>query len=81
MKNVTNSLNRIVPAEIAGVGSFAPYRSPFSTIAALGGRMRPASPIKAAVPSRDKVVPSLRAAVERSGLCDGMTISFHHHLR
>ena len=36
MKNVTNSLNRIVPAEIAGVGSFAPYRSPFSTIAALG---------------------------------------------
>ena len=81
MKNVTNSLNRIVPAEIAGVGSFAPYRSPFSTIAALGGRMRPASPIKAAVPSRDKVVPSLRAAIERSGLCDGMTISFHHHLR
>ena len=81
MKNVTNSLNRIVPAEIAGVGSFAPYRSPFSTIAALGGRMKPASPIKAAVPSRDKVVPSLRAAIERSGLCDGMTISFHHHLR
>lgn len=28
-----------------------------------------------------KVVPSLREAIRQSGLCDGMTISFHHHLR
>ncbi len=29
----------------------------------------------------NKVVPSLEKAVERSGLKDGMTISFHHHFR
>jgi citrate lyase subunit alpha/citrate CoA-transferase len=29
----------------------------------------------------DKVAPSIKAAIERSGLQSGMTISFHHHLR
>ena len=28
-----------------------------------------------------KVVSSLREAIERAGLTDGMTVSFHHHLR
>ena len=28
-----------------------------------------------------KVVASLREAIERAGLKDGMTVSFHHHLR
>lgn len=28
-----------------------------------------------------KVVKTLREAIKLSGLCDGMTISFHHHLR
>ncbi|MGI6157315.1 MAG: citrate lyase subunit alpha [Saccharofermentanales bacterium] len=29
----------------------------------------------------DKAVPSLKEAIRRSGLTDGMTVSFHHHLR
>lgn len=29
----------------------------------------------------NKVEPSIEAAIERSGLCDGKTISFHHHFR
>lgn len=33
------------------------------------------------MPCRDKRAASLRAAIEKSGLTDGMTISFHHHLR
>ena len=81
MKNVKNSLSRIVPTEIPGVGAFAPYKTPFSTIAELHGRVKPALPIKAALPNRDKVASSLRRAIEQSGLTDGMTISFHHHLR
>lgn len=32
-------------------------------------------------PQGDKVVASLREAIEKSGLKDGMTISFHHHFR
>ena len=38
-------------------------------------------PVRAAVPCRDKRAKSLRDAIEKSGLRDGMTISFHHHLR
>lgn len=83
MKNVLNSLNRLVPTEVPGVGTFAPYKSPFSTIEAIrgSGRVKLAQPLKAAVPSRNKVSSSLRRAIEQSGLTDGMTISFHHHLR
>lgn len=42
-----------------------------------------ASPtVKAAVtPNKSKVVSSLKEAITKSGLKDGMTISFHHHFR
>jgi citrate lyase subunit alpha/citrate CoA-transferase len=32
-------------------------------------------------PGESKILPSLRAAIEKSGLRDGMTIATHHHLR
>ena len=32
-------------------------------------------------PGRDKVVASLTEAIQKCGLQDGMTVSFHHHLR
>lgn len=81
MKTVKNSLNRIVPTEVPGVGTFAPYTSPFAVIDALGKKPRTAAPLRALAPTRSKVAESLRKAIENSGLCDGMTISFHHHLR
>ena len=31
--------------------------------------------------SCNKIVPSLEEAIRRSGLRDGMTVSFHHHFR
>ena len=31
--------------------------------------------------SQNKIVPSLEEAIRRTGLRDGMTISFHHHFR
>lgn len=42
-----------------------------------------ASPtVKAFVdPNQDKLVPDLQEAIAKSGLRDGMTISFHHHFR
>ncbi|MEG2017587.1 MAG: citrate lyase subunit alpha, partial [Clostridium sp.] len=42
-----------------------------------------ASPTVRAImnPEEDKLVSSLREAIEKSGLKDGMTISFHHHFR
>lgn len=32
-------------------------------------------------PAEDKLLPTLKDAIERCGLRDGMTISFHHHFR
>ncbi len=48
-----------------------------------GYTYRKASPtVRAEVaPGRDKVVASLTEAIQKCGLRDGMTFSFHHHLR
>ncbi len=77
---VTNAAGRLVPrflnGEIQhpyeGVGKFLP-----------GGRKYgPAVPTNAGYPADgNKLVASLRDALERAGLCDGMTISTHHHFR
>ena len=81
MKTAVNSLGRIVPLEVPGAGAFEPYSSPFGRIAAASGMRSAPKPVRAAVPCRDKRAKSLRDAIEKSGLRDGMTISFHHHLR
>ncbi|WP_462415145.1 citrate lyase subunit alpha [Cloacibacillus evryensis] len=81
MKMAVNSLGRTVPLEVPGVGAFAPYVSPFDRISRLSGLLSQPRTIRAAMPCRDKRAASLRAAIEKSGLTDGMTISFHHHLR
>lgn len=48
-----------------------------------GYTYRKASPtVRAEVaPGQDKVVASLTEAIQKCGLQDGMTVSFHHHLR
>ncbi len=81
MKTAVNSLGRTVPLEIPGVGTFQPYASPFGKIQESSGLRSAPKPIRASAPCRDKRAKSLRAAIEKSGLRDGMTISFHHHLR
>ena len=81
MKTAVNSLGRTVPLEVPGVGAFAPYVSPFDRISRLSGLLSQPRTIRAAMPCRDKRAASLRAAIEKSGLTDGMTVSFHHHLR
>ncbi len=81
MNLVRNSLGRLVPAEAMGAGTIDPYEGAFARI--LAGKPSPAAfPIrKPEPPSRSKVVQDLQTAIERSGLENGMTISFHHHLR
>lgn len=37
--------------------------------------------IKSVKPQDDKLLSSIREAIEKTGLKDGMTISFHHHFR
>ncbi|NOZ03407.1 MAG: citrate lyase subunit alpha [FCB group bacterium] len=77
---ITNSAGRPVPSEVNGV-----KQTPFRGV----GKFKPVGN-KAAPPIRscadypadgNKVVGSLREALEKCGLSDGMTVSSHHHFR
>jgi citrate lyase subunit alpha / citrate CoA-transferase len=80
VRTVVNAAGRSVPVEIngqktipfKGVGKYRP----------IGGKYSP--PIPTCIdfpPDGNKVVKSLKEALEKCGLRDGMTISTHHHLR
>ncbi|GHS99720.1 citrate lyase subunit alpha [Synergistales bacterium] len=82
MKMIKNSLARLVPEEIPGVGKFEPYVSPFAYLdRKLTSPAIKSRPIHPQAPRHDKVTSDIKRAIERSGLESGMTISFHHHLR
>ena len=71
-RKVITSLNGEPATPYMGVGKYRPE----------GGMHAPPIRSCADYPSDgDKRVPSLREALERSGLKDGMTISTHHHFR
>ena len=75
-----NAAGRKVPAEINGVA-----QAPYQGVGAFQPQGRKAAPpIKQCgdyPAGGDKRVASLREALERAGLRDGMTISSHHHFR
>jgi citrate lyase subunit alpha/citrate CoA-transferase len=83
MKMMKNSIGRLVPAEeVPGLGKLAPYAGPFSRVIDSDYQApRLAAPLKAVPPTRSKVVADIKTAIKNSGLENGMTISFHHHLR
>jgi citrate lyase subunit alpha/citrate CoA-transferase len=80
MKMIKNAAGRMVPEEINGQEAV-----PFKGV----GKHRPsgrkyAPPLATCIDypgDNNKVVASLREALERCGLRDGMTVSTHHHLR
>ena len=76
-----NSIGRSVPLSVPGLGSFEPYKGAYARLD--GSFIWAPKTVHYRTPAqtRDKVAASLRAAIERSGLQRGMTISFHHHLR
>jgi citrate lyase subunit alpha/citrate CoA-transferase len=72
-----NALGRELPATFAG-RPVVPYQGPHA--------VRPTGdlatrPVRRVDPGEAKTVATLREAIERVGLRDGMTISTHHHLR
>ncbi len=74
---VTNSLGRLLPDSFAG-RQVIPYQDPFS--------YRPQGnlatrPLRRHNPGANKLLGSLREAIEAAGLKDGMCIATHHHLR
>jgi len=77
MEFVENAVGRMIPREIEG-RKLKPFAGAFADNG--GGRKRVAPPISISRPGANKLC-SLREAIEKSGLKNGMTISFHHHLR
>lgn len=76
MKNQTNGIGRQIPSELEGLGSLTAFSSSYKNtkLMANSDALKPR-------PSKSKVVSDIEEAIKRSGLKDGMTISFHHHFR
>ncbi|ERI95318.1 citrate lyase, alpha subunit [Clostridiales bacterium oral taxon 876 str. F0540] len=75
MKNV---LGREIPEYINGYGSVNPFEGAFSN---MGIKEKKAVKVTTVTPYDNKVLEGIEEAIEKIGLKDGMTISFHHHLR
>ena len=81
MKNI---LGREIPEFIEGYGQVKPFKGAYASI---DSRTRTTITRRSVKPgdkleSGDaKLLASIEEAVEKTGLKDGMTVSFHHHLR
>lgn len=76
----TNRVDQNLLNRIPGYESRKPYEAPFANVPADRLSGLDTENIKDQV-RRDKIVGSLRAAIDKCGIKDGMTISFHHHFR
>ncbi len=79
-KFVKNAVGRLVPTEVNGK-SQVPYMG-VGKYKPTGRKYAPLIASCADYPADgNKIVPSLKDALIKSGLRDGMTISTHHHFR
>ncbi|MDU2503132.1 MAG: citrate lyase subunit alpha [Peptoniphilus harei] len=73
-----NAVGRDIPEYLEGIGELVPFKGEGKYLRT----ERKASPkIRYGNRSEKKLLGSIEEAVKKSGLKDGMTISFHHHLR
>ena len=77
MDAVVNSVGRKIPLEIDG-RKLAPYNGAFATAPSPWKAPMKAGFIK---PGESKILGSIEESIDKTGLKDGMTVSFHHHLR
>ena len=68
-------MNKDLPKMVAGYGPVTPFD------AGADCPVLPVLPLRADAGTADKRLPDLAAALAAVGLRDGMTLSFHHHLR
>ncbi|WP_165329483.1 citrate lyase subunit alpha [Streptococcus tangpeifui] len=73
---VENKLGRDIPQEYAE--RYGVFEGELAHIKDYQESSRRVKPVK---PADDKLLSSIREAIEKTGLKDGMTISFHHHFR
>ncbi|MGH4140449.1 citrate lyase subunit alpha [Clostridium sp.] len=75
MKNV---LGREIPEYIEGYGKVIPYEGAFKHA---GIKVKKEVKLNCVTPNDKKVLSSIEEVLDKVELKDGMTISFHHHLR
>ena len=75
-----NAAGRKIPKEIPGYGKTRPYAGAYATQPPAPETCPPFRPITR-LPGRTKMLASIKEALEKCGAHDGMTVSFHHHLR
>ncbi|ANC25566.1 TPA: citrate lyase subunit alpha [Streptococcus pyogenes] len=73
---VTNKLGRDIPQPYAD--QYGVFEGELANIKQYDESSRRIKPVK---PGDSKLLGSIREAIEKTGLTDGMTISFHHHFR
>lgn len=75
MKNI---LGRELPDYIEGYGEVNPFEGAFKNA---GTKAKNGIIVKSVIPGEEKLHHSLEEVLDKLGLEDGITISFHHHLR
>jgi citrate lyase subunit alpha / citrate CoA-transferase len=73
-----NGINREMPESISGLGKLTPFQKKL-----VHGQAKNTQRLKERQqnPEKNKIIASIEDAVHKTGLKDGMTISFHHHFR
>jgi len=73
-----NAVGRELPEQIPGYGAVVPFQGAFANV---GIARRKSVALRAVRPGENKQLADIGAALDAAGLKDGMTLSFHHHLR
>ncbi|MGV6846003.1 MAG: citrate lyase subunit alpha, partial [Lutibacter sp.] len=77
-----NSLNREIPEYIDGIGKISPYTGAWNKLKkGWMDELTISPPNKANLPHQKKLTDTLKEAIVKTTPKNGMTISFHHHLR
>lgn len=78
MNQLINSIGRNLPEYVDGYGKVQPFVGAFATKPDM---RRQAPKVKRLLPGEQKLAADLREVFKRIPITDGMTLSFHHHLR
>eukprot|EP00792_Barthelona_sp_PAP020_P006733 TRINITY_DN3066_c0_g1_i1.p1 TRINITY_DN3066_c0_g1~~TRINITY_DN3066_c0_g1_i1.p1 ORF type:complete len:921 (+),score=296.19 TRINITY_DN3066_c0_g1_i1:39-2801(+) len=79
-ETVTNAVGRVLPKYIDGYGEVRPFKGAFA-VEPRTDVVRPSCQVRFDKPGDCKIVENLEQAMDLCGLDNGMTISYHHHLR
>ena len=78
---IPNAIDRLVPKSIENFGAIAPFSGAYARLDGHFIWTPKVKEMKVPAISQNKITDSLKNAIIKSGLSDGMTISFHHHFR